>query len=322
MAVRVLSVIPGEDGGSSMIFAKRQSSCLAALGLHVTDFYLTARTEPISVWREVNRLRRTLREVRPDLVHAHYGTVTALVCVIASSVPVVVTYRGSDLNPSPAVAAWRTLLGRLLSQLAALRACGIICVSDQLKSRLWWRRDRAVVIPSGVDLDHFSPRPRAEARQRLGWDDRPVVMFNCGLDPWVKRIEMAEASVELARREFPSLRFEVMRGDVDPARVPLLFNAADCLLVTSRFEGSPNVVKEALACNLPVVAVDVGDIRIRIEGVDGCFVVQPEPAALAQALMGVLRKGQRIAGRERVRELGQDHVAQRVRAVYGAAVMR
>src|SRR5579859_2259701 len=141
-AIRSLHVIAGRPQGSLMIFARRESASLRYAGIEVRQFFLQSRTSPTCLVREFLRIRREMQEFKPQIVHAHYGTVTALFCGLATMRPLVVTFRGSDLNPSPAIHRLRSLVGRFFSQLAALRAAQIICVTEGLKDRLWWRRDR------------------------------------------------------------------------------------------------------------------------------------------------------------------------------------
>ena len=159
--LRVLAVIPGAEQGPSFIFAKRQVADVRDLGVDVRCFWLAERTSPRGVAGEWARLRRAIAEADPDVVHAHYGTVTALVSALAARRPLVVTYRGSDLNGTSDVPRLRAGAGIVLSQVAALRADGIICVSEQVRGRLWWRGAGAEILPSGVDTDIFRPRPRA-----------------------------------------------------------------------------------------------------------------------------------------------------------------
>jgi glycosyltransferase involved in cell wall biosynthesis len=101
--------------------------------------------------------------------------------------------------------------------------------------------------------------------------------------------------------------------------VPTWLNAADAVLLTSAHEGSPNVVKEALACNVPVVSVDVGDVRERLTGIEGCSVVSPEPEDLAGALERALEHG-RIDGRERVGSLSTASAAAKLCGIYGSVI--
>ncbi|HLX44098.1 MAG TPA: glycosyltransferase, partial [Bryobacteraceae bacterium] len=105
-------------------------------------------------------------------------------------------------------------------------------------------------------------------------------------------------------------------GSVPPGSIPALMNAADCLLVTSDFEGSPAVVQEALASNLPIVSVDVGDVRERIERVSNTRLVSRDPESIARALVEMVARPLRTDGSRKVPELGMDVVAERVHRLY------
>jgi glycosyltransferase involved in cell wall biosynthesis len=321
---RVLFVIPGEAQGSSMVFARRQATELMSRGVEVESFHLRSRTSPSVLWSELQRFRAVVARFAPDVIHAHFGTVTAAFTIWAARrIPVVITYRGSDLNRVPTARGLRALFGRVLSQFSAARAARIVCVSRGLRDRLWWHRERVTILPSGVDTILFRPISRVEARRQLGWDqDIPVALFNAGHDARNKRLDLANAAVELSRVEFPNLRFEVTEGDVPPDRMPILLNAADCLLVTSDAEGSPSVVQEAIATNLPVVSVDVGDVAERLRGISSTHIVDRSPGALASALCTVLKMRERSNGRSRVREICSAHIADELTHLYREAVAK
>jgi glycosyltransferase involved in cell wall biosynthesis len=318
--VRVLFVIPGDGQGSSMIFARRQAESLIARGVTVECFYLRSRTSPRALAGEFRRLRKELLRFHPDVVHAHFGTVTALFAALGCGrIPLVITFRGTDLNPSPG-GGLRAIFGRTFSQLAALKACSIVCVSRQLRARLWWRKERAVVIPSGVDAGHFRPVGRIESRWKLGWTkEERVVLFNAGHDPRNKRLDLAEAAVREAGSTLPGLRLEVLRGHTDPAAIPVLMNASDCLLVASDSEGSPTVVQEALACGLPIASVPVGDIEERLRGVEATRVVRREVRSLARAIVELTRAPLRTNGRAKIGEISLSTIAGELKALYEAA---
>jgi teichuronic acid biosynthesis glycosyltransferase TuaC len=308
--IRVLFVIPGDGRGSSMIFVRRQAENLMREGVDVRCFYLASRTSPRMLARDLFRFRSELSRFNPTLVHAHYGTVTAMFAALASGrTPLIVTYLGSDLNLSGA--------GRWLSQLAALRAARIVCVSQALRERLWWRRDRSTVLPTGVDRELFRPEPRDSARRRLCWPaNQRVVLFNAGYDPRIKRLDLAERSVAIARETLPNLRLEVMHGNVDPAQVPDLMNASDCLLVASEHEGSPTVVQEALACGLPIVSVDVGDVAERLAGVINTRIVPRDAASIARALVELTTVPLRTDGPARTEDFSCQTIARRLCDLY------
>lgn len=317
-ALRVLFLIPGLPDGNSMVFARRQAESLVAQGLAVEVFNLRSRISPRLLWSEFLRFRRTVRIFRPQVIHAHYGTMTAMFAVLASGrLPLMITYRGSDLNPLPSARRLRPAAGRLLSQLAALRASRIVCVSPQLRDRLWWGRGRATVLPSGVDATVFKPASQRDMRLRLGWQELDrIVLFNAGGEGCNKRLDLAQAAAAEARRWEPALRLEVLDGTIPPDRIPAMMNAADCLLVTSDAEGSPTVVQEALATNLPVVSVDVGDIAERLEGVAGSRIARRDPRALGRALAEVVTPPRRSDGRRRVPEFSSQRIARELARLY------
>ncbi len=303
-----------------MIFARRQAQSLTAEGLEVDCFHLRTRTKPVDLMREFRRLRARIAAFQPSVVHAQFGTVTAALAALAAGrVPLLITYRGGDLNSSP-TSGFRSLLGHVLSQLAALRAARIVCVSWRLHERLWWRTDRAVVMPTGVDTELFRPEPRDTARARLGWPlDERVILFNAGHDPRVKRLDLAEQAVVYARERLPGLRFEVLRGDTDPATIPVFMNASDCLLITSDSEGSPAVLQEALACGLPIVSVDVGDAAERLRGVRHTRLVSRDPRVIGRALAELVAVPLRTDGPEKVRDLSLRETASQLARLYAEA---
>ena len=277
-----------------MAFAHRLIKGVRENGVECDLFSFGTRTSLMGVIREARRLRQISRDGGYVLVHAQYGTVTGFVTVWLQSRPAVVTYCGSDLNPCPTIPRLRWIFGHFLSQLAALRAAGIICVSRELAGRLWWRKNRARIITHGLDAALFQPGDRLAARVQLGLDpESRLVIFNEGAAPAGKGGKLVRAAMELVQRIVPDARLVVLSGDVPPVDVPNYLNAGDCLIFASDFEGSPNIVREALAVNLPVVSVDVGDVREHFSSIDGMTIVERTPEALGQAVVAVLTSGRR-----------------------------
>ncbi|MBX3236604.1 MAG: glycosyltransferase family 4 protein [Nitrospiraceae bacterium] len=315
--LRVCHVLPGPPDPQRMVFATEQISSLSALGVMNHSVFLWSRTSPVVVLYETRRLRKEIREFRPNLVHAHYGTVTAMLAALSVSIPIVITYRGSDLNPCPSISSIRSRLGRFLSQIAAYRAARIVCVSAELRGRLWRGGSEVRIIPTGVDLSRFRPISRDVARRQLGWPPgRPVVLFNVGDDPLVKRKDLALAAVAEARKMSLDFDFVELNGRVAHADISTYLNAADCLLVTSDWEGSPNIVKEAVACDLPVVTVDAGDVRERLAKVTPSIIVERRPSSIAKGLAEILRDPRRSNGHETVADISSENVARQLVAVY------
>jgi asparagine synthase (glutamine-hydrolysing) len=300
---------------SAGVFVDRQIDSLIRAGVKISTFDIGTSHSPIQILRKWLELRKLVRRLNPDLVHGHYGTIVGFLSAFVGR-PAVISYCGNDLQPGASVSRCRLYLGFLLSNLAALRARALICKSGELRRALWWRRDRAVVIPNGVDLDLFSPGPQETARKQLNWElCPPIVILNVRNDPKNKGLDLATAAMKIVLSRIPEAQLRIIEN-VEPDLMPLYYRAADALLCVSRAEGSPNVVKEALACNLPVVSAPVGDVPERLAGVHPSAVVPRDPKALAYALVQVLLKRERSNGREHIADLGLQEVARRVLHVY------
>jgi glycosyltransferase involved in cell wall biosynthesis len=322
-ALRVLFVIPGDGVGASMIFARRQVEALGGLGILIRSFYFRERRSPLGVLREWRSLRHAIREFRPHVVHAQYGTINAFLAAFASGRPLVVTFRGTDLNLDPNIGALRAYSSLLLSQAAAWRAARIICVTRQLRERLWWRQERVVVLPTGVNLEVFRPIPKLEARARLGWrPDARVVVFNAGTQPLLKGLDLLQAALDRAETRVGRIQLALLDGSVAPSEVPFYLSGGDCLALASLREGSPTIVQEALACNLPVVSVDVGDVGERLQGISPSRLVPRDPSAFGDALAEILANPARCNGRERVAECAETVIAARTCAIYRELAQR
>lgn len=238
-----------------------------------------------------------------DLIHANYG-LTAPAAIAQPNLPVVLSLWGSDLMGK---------YGRV-SRACARVADEVVVMSEEMARQAG---TDCHVIPHGVDLSKFDPRPRAEARADVGWDpDARHVLFPYHPSREVKDFPRAERVVDAVReRSDGDVELQTVSG-IPHERVVDYMSAADALLLTSKREGSPNSVKEAMACNLPVVATDVGDVSERLEGVSPSTTGRTDDE-LVDGLLAVLEAGGRSNGREKVRqELSNDVMGERLHDVY------
>ena len=311
---------PGQP--QSTHFIKRQAEFLRAAGVDVDVLYFRAARRPWNYALGWLRARRRLLFGKYDLVHAQFGQSGLL--ALPSRVPLVVTYRGSDLLGVVGPGGKHTRAGRFLqwlTRIVARRANAVVVVSDHMKRHLP-ASVSATVLPSGLDFSLFQPVPRDTARRELGLSpDGRLVLFAGNPDLPRKRYGLAQQAVQLLNRTLPAEL--IVAWGVPHTDMPRLMSACDALVFTSMQEGSPNVVKEALACNLPVVSVQVGDVAERLQGIEGCELCPDErPETIAAALERVLERGQRVAGRAAVLRLDETAITTRLIELYESLLRR
>ncbi|MBZ5515187.1 MAG: glycosyltransferase [Acidobacteriia bacterium] len=278
--------------------------------------FIDGRRSRWNYLRAMGELRRKLRQNHYDLIHAHFG-LAGWVARCQGRAPVVVSFMGDDVLGRPKRSGRITLYGwflRISSFLLARMVSAVIVKSPQMKSRL--RLDSAHVIPNGVDLELFRPMDQGAARRALGLDlKKKFVLFPYNPAEERKRFDLIEAAVGRARETVPEL--EILRAQGVPReRMPLYMNAADVLVLASVFEGSPNAVKEAMAVNLPVVTVDVGDAAELVGPTEGCYLVPREVQAIREKVVEVCHRGGRTRGREWIARLSMEKVAREIVEVY------
>jgi teichuronic acid biosynthesis glycosyltransferase TuaC len=316
----VTNMWPNAEDPSYGIFVKRQVDSLIAAGLRCDVLFIRGCRSPLAYpLAALLLLARNLRRRPYALVHAHAGE-TALAARAYLRAPVLVSYCGDDLLGTPG-ADGRVSLGhrvrRRLIRAHARLVSATVTKSSEMETKLAPAvRARNAVIPNGVPAGLFAPLERGEARRRLGWDERERVALFAG-DPAVarKRYWLAAEAADRAAGRLEGVRLHVATGR-PPGEVPILMSAADCLLHTSSIEGSPNVVKEALMCNLPVIATPAGDVRELLEPSDPSWLCPPEPGELATALVECLREPRRSNGREGAGRFGTEEIARRILALY------
>ncbi len=313
----VTSQWPSAENPGLAPFVKREVESLRRAGALVDVFHYSGGWTPVGYARAIARFRRQLQQADYDLVQVRFGQ-CGLIALSQRRLPVVVRFGGSDLL------GWRDTAGReplaskvlrTVSRFVAHRATQVIIVSEGMAPHLPPRPYH--VIPSGVDLAVFRPGNAAEARQQLKLpaEERKLVLFAANPRNVIKRYELAQAAVALLPETLPA-ELVVAHG-VPHEQMPLYMQACDALVLTSEHEGSPNVVKEALACNLPVVSVDVGDVRERIGRLPGCVLCTDEqPQTIAAGLAQVLQAVRPAGLREAVLPLDSELLAQRMIAIY------
>ena len=263
----------------------------------------------------VKQLRALIQKEQPDVVHAHYsvcGHVAAMARVLLQRKPkLVVSILGSFPTHSR---KWRLV-----------RFC-IRHIWDRtiVKSQRTARQlgEAVSIIPNGVNLDMFCPQDHLDARASVGFEtDKRYVIWCSHPDRLEKNYALAQTAVEILKKKQDHVELLPIYNKT-PQEMVRYMNAADCLLLTSVQEGSPNVIKEAMACNCPIVSTDVGDVRERLTGLDGCYILPEKdmqsPDALANLIGEAICYGKRTEGYNRIinDELTIQQIAKRIMACY------
>jgi glycosyltransferase involved in cell wall biosynthesis len=257
-----------------------------------------------------------------DIVHGHYG-LWCLVGRMQWTTPVIAAYLGDDLLGTVTPDGGRSKKSMYvvrISQWLCRHVDGVTVKSSQMQRASL--DPNAVIIPDGINFDLFQPVPRAQARQELGWDpDKYYVVFANNPTIPVKNFALAQAAV--ARLAARGIEAElVVANGLPQSTVMQYINASNALILPSIAEGSPNVVKEAMACNVPVVATDVGDVADVISNTAGCSVCASDAEEMATGLEIAFAHTERTTGREDIKHLDSAVIAHRVLALYDQATKR
>jgi len=316
----VTNLWPYEGDPSYGCFVKAQMDSLRPFGVDYAVLFINGRESRWNYLRAYLQLWQQLRDNRYDLIHAQMG-LAGLVARFQVTAPLVISFLGFDVTGKYKGSEHIPLFGRfyqISSFILARLASAVIVMSTEMRQHL--RFHSAYIIPNGVDMDLFRPMEQAAARRTLGLDpQKKFVLFPYNPQRAEKRFDLVESAVARARQAIPEL--EILRvSGVPQSRMPLYMNAADVLILASQAEGSPNTVKEAMATNLPVITVDVGDTAELIGQTEGCHLVSRDCGEMAAKIVEVCRKGMRTRGRERIVRLSMENVARQIVQVYSNVV--
>lgn len=259
----------------------------------------------------VNSLKKAIKRFKPDLIHAHYGF-SGLLANFQRLIPVITTFHGSDLISRKSF---------YFSALAHRLSAGSIFVSDELKSKV---SDKffSCTIPCGVDISIFRPLDKSHMITHEDIKYSCIkILFSSAFNNPVKNSGLAKDAIDEVSKYLNKELILVELKNFDRKEVVNLINNVDCLLLTSFSEGSPQIIKEAMACNCPIVSTDVGDVRQVIGNTEGCYITNFDPGDVSQKIRLALdfsKNRRRTNGRERIFSLRLDSetVANRIIDVY------
>lgn len=301
----VLSLVSTPDAA----FYADQLEALSELGVETTVLPAssseTADPAAIQPDTDVRRLAaevadRTLAEY--DLIHAIHGR-TGVAALAQTDLPVVLSLWGTDRHNRDEVP------GRH----AARRADAVVVPSESVGESLG---QDCAIIPRGVDLERVRPQPRGEARAAVGWDAAAKHVFQPATSRSDDGHDLAARAVATAdgRIDDPVV-LHAPDTPVPHGEMAIYLSAADAMVLPTEFDRAPTAAAEAMACNLPLVTMADGYVAERLAPVDPSPVCGSE-SAFADALVEVLRRGERSTGRAYARDLHTERTAWRVFEVY------
>jgi glycosyltransferase involved in cell wall biosynthesis len=300
-------------------FIHTQVETMRKAGLNIDVLVLKGRSRKLIYPKGIFQLRKRLAQGDIDIVHAHYSYV-GMIARTQWHVPVVVTYHGDDLlgtrneQGNLTLQSWPIMWA---GQLLAYTVDAAIVQSQQMAKKL--PGANVHILSHEIDFETFFPIDREQARAELGLDpEKRYLLFAANPAIAVKNYPLArDVAAYLSERD-PSIELIVVHKEPQ-TRLNLFMNACDVLVFPSYQEGSPNIIKQAMACNLPIVATDVGDVREVIGKTPDCALCDFSVESFADHITDILARGGgngRTQGRKDVSHLEGPLVAQRMKAFY------
>jgi len=301
-------------------FISRQVEFLRNKNFEIDVFVFRGNKSPIRYLLAWLRLRKNFTLSKYDLVHAIFGQSALL--AIPFIKPLIVSFHGSDLLGIKDENGKNTVKGyilQILSRYIAKAATNVTVVSSDMAKCLP-DSINYLLLPCGVDLNLFKPSSSETCRNKLKLPkNKKLILFGGRPERSDKRLWLAKQAVSAISQKYNAELITMC--SIPYEAVPEYINACDVVLLTSLKEGSPNIVKEALACNVPVVSVDVGDVRERISGINGCFVCESDsPVDISKALIKSLMFEDDFQSRQTVLSLSEEIIYERLIDIYKNSV--
>lgn len=277
---------------------KDQVEDLKRLGVSVEVFHINGKRKINYLIGALKVFLLSFKPKKYDLIHAFYGH-TGVLARFQSKYPVVVTFLGSDLLTSHLLSK----KDRWIGAIAARIANGVIVMTEEMKKAS--NRQDACVIPFGANGTIFKPYPASAARAELGLKmEKKFILF-----PWEptrpeKRYWIAQEVVRLLQSDY---NVELLTVYNRPREIIAKYmSACDAMLLTSEHEGAPLAVREALASRLPVVSVDVGDVRKIVEETGGGYIASQDASDLAKKISWVFEGKEKLFDHPSKMKLSED----------------
>lgn len=304
MNLKVLFVSSGNSINGISPIIQNQGDSIKSKNIEL-DYYTIKGKGVTGYLKAVFPLRRFLKSNNYDLVHAHYS-LSAFVASLAGAKPLVVSLMGSDVKSNK----FFKLIIKLFNTFFWSQ---VIVKSKEMDSNLGIRKVK--VIPNGVDFNNFKPLNQVGCKKALGWNlTKKQILFASNPDRKVKNYPLAQKAFTLLHDNECELK---VLDNVPNHMIPQYLNAANVVLLTSLWEGSPNVIKEAMACNRPIVSTNVGDVAYLLNDVKASFLTELSMEDVKLKITLAL-DSTKSNGRTKIKilQLDSESVAKRILSVY------
>lgn len=289
-----------------MPFIVEQGEAIRKCGVDV-DYFAVGGKGLLSYFTARKALMKKIKEFQPDLIHAHYG-LSGITAVLQSKVPVVTTFHnGETLSFS----------SNILSSLFSLRTKFMVYVAQHIYDLAYLKRKKNyVILPCGVDLHECVITDKEIARKELGFlPNKKYILFGGAFENLRKNYPLLKEGIDLLKRD--DIEVLEMKG-LSRLQISKILSACDLFALPTKSEGSPQALKEAMACNCPIIATDVADIKHLLGNLEGHYICTFDPKDVAEKVEKALAFNSRTKGRERIIELGltNDIVAKKLIEIY------
>ena len=306
--MKILFVSSGNKSGSPRDVVNTQGAALKKRGADL-DYFCVRGGGLRGYLSALPALRRRLKTDPAEIVHAHYS-LSGFLAYFAGARPLIVSLMGSEAYGGRAVRLMTRIFARFFWSYTIVK-------TREMKEKLGLKN--AVIIPNGVDLSVFFDRGKKEALAKTFADiNKTNILFVADPGRAEKNFSLACDSVRMLNEGKVLLTpfYNIPNTDL-----PWFYSAADVVLLTSTWEGSPNVIKEAMACGCPIVSTDVGDVRFIVGSTEGTYLASQNASDISEKLSKAIRYSRttgRTKGRDRIKEIGlhSERISQDIISLY------
>lgn len=302
--MKIIFVSSGNTKGGISPIVKNQGESIKEEGVEI-DFFTIDGKGIKGYLKSIFRLREYLKNSNYDAVHAHYW-ISGIVASLAGAKPLIVSLMGDDIKAK----VWFRWIIYIFHHL--YWSATIVKSKDMYDS---FKQKDVYIIPNGINLERFKPIDRELALKETGWDrDKKHILFTSNPHRFEKNFQLAKDAVALMdnNRDI-ELHFLV---DIPNEKISYYYNSANVVVLTSLWEGSPNAIKETMACNIPIVSTNVGDVKEVISSTKGCFISSFNPTDFALKIEDALNYNKRTEGRENIKYLKSNLIAKKIIKIY------